>query len=261
MSEKICGIYCIENIIDGKKYIGKTTDLKDRWRRHKSELSGNRHANKYLQRIYNKYGMYIFNFYVLQELPLEEKILANMEIYWIAYYNSYAPDGGGYNLTRGGEGCRGNIHTEATKNILRKKRLMQKDPRLGTKHTDERKKMWSEKRKGGSGCLGYKFTEEQRKHLSEVHMGISPNNKGKTYQVNTKYKNSSSKYFGVNFVKSSNKWACRLKYFGKEVNIGLFYDEIEAAIAYNEAEIEFYGTKAKLNEISEEEYNSVMINS
>ena len=42
------GIYYIENLINNKKYIGQSNNIKDRWRRHISEL------NKNKQRLFTK---------------------------------------------------------------------------------------------------------------------------------------------------------------------------------------------------------------
>ena len=50
----ISGIYCIENIITNKKYIGQSINIKDRWSKHKSELNHQTHDNDYLQKAWNK---------------------------------------------------------------------------------------------------------------------------------------------------------------------------------------------------------------
>ena len=31
MKEKLCGVYCIENILNNKKYIGISRDINRRW--------------------------------------------------------------------------------------------------------------------------------------------------------------------------------------------------------------------------------------
>ena len=64
--EKICGIYCIENILNHKKYIGQSIDINNRWYTHKSKLNTNKHHSKYLQRSWNKYGEYFFDFYIIR---------------------------------------------------------------------------------------------------------------------------------------------------------------------------------------------------
>ena len=48
-----CGIYLLE--INGKKYIGSSINIKKRLRRHRTMLRNNKHDNKYLQNLYNKY--------------------------------------------------------------------------------------------------------------------------------------------------------------------------------------------------------------
>ena len=45
----ICGIYCIENLVNHKKYIGQSKDIFKRWRQHRSELNTNIHYNSHLQ--------------------------------------------------------------------------------------------------------------------------------------------------------------------------------------------------------------------
>ena len=56
------GIYCIENTINNKKYIGQSVEIENRWSKHRSELNKNKHDNDYLQKSWNKYGEKILNF-------------------------------------------------------------------------------------------------------------------------------------------------------------------------------------------------------
>lgn len=62
MQDKICGIYCIENKINNKKYIGMSRDIKRRWSEHKTELNTHTHVNQYLQSSWGKYGKDNFDF-------------------------------------------------------------------------------------------------------------------------------------------------------------------------------------------------------
>lgn len=97
---KICGIYCIENLVNGKKYIGQSVDIYKRWSRHKNELLGNRHKNDHLQSSWNKYGKNNFKFYIIQECSMDE--LDMLESYYIRTFNTidrfygYNRDSGGH---------------------------------------------------------------------------------------------------------------------------------------------------------------------
>ena len=97
--EVVCGIYCIENIVDHKKYIGQSIDIYRRWKDHKRELNGNRHRNVYLQRAWNKDGKDNFNFYVLE--ICNDSMLDEREIYYIDAFNCMN-NANGYNLENGG---------------------------------------------------------------------------------------------------------------------------------------------------------------
>lgn len=92
-------IYKITNQINSKVYIGLTTNtVEKRWQEHKNAI--NQHKDK--RPLYNamfKYGINNFSIETIEEC--DDLILAEREIYWIDYYNSYYD---GYNATFGGEG-------------------------------------------------------------------------------------------------------------------------------------------------------------
>ena len=56
MNSKQAGIYSITSKINGKRYIGSSIRMCDRWKTHKSNLRINKHHSAHLQNHYNKYG-------------------------------------------------------------------------------------------------------------------------------------------------------------------------------------------------------------
>ncbi len=97
----ICGVYKIENLIDGKVYIGKSKNIGVRWAEHKSELKNGTHINSHLQNAWNKYGKDCFRFEIIYEAKDEIDAL-NMEEYFINKFESDKRETG-YNLTKGGQ--------------------------------------------------------------------------------------------------------------------------------------------------------------
>jgi group I intron endonuclease len=74
---KISGIYKIINKINGKYYIGSSTNIvgsNNRWDRHKRSLNKNKHHNIHLQRAWNKYGKENFEFIIVEKISRAELI-------------------------------------------------------------------------------------------------------------------------------------------------------------------------------------------
>lgn len=102
---KLFYIYKIYNKINGKVYIGKTSNIKKRWIQHLSDARRHK-TNSPIHNAINKYGEENFT---IQEIDCDAgKLKSNMlEQWWIEYYKSYIGKYGdkfGYNLTAGGDG-------------------------------------------------------------------------------------------------------------------------------------------------------------
>jgi len=90
------GIYKIQNLINGKVYIGSTNCFRVRWNTHKSKLRINKHFNYHLQSSWNKYGEDIFRFEIV-EFVTDLELLHIREQVWIDTVKSYERKNG-YNI-------------------------------------------------------------------------------------------------------------------------------------------------------------------
>jgi group I intron endonuclease len=148
-----CGIYCIRNIVNNKVYIGKSKNIHKRIIQHKHLLKiKSKDENEHLINSYHKYGNENFEYFVLEFLENDEKIVAKRELYWMKIYDSLNPLKG-YNLRSDSD----------SKMIVHQKT---KD-----KITERLKKEWSEgKRDNHSVKLSdnWKLTPERNKKQSEI---------------------------------------------------------------------------------------------
>ena len=89
---KVSGIYCIENIINHKTYIGSSKNIYQRLLKHFALLRHNKHQNAHLQSAWNKYGESSFRWFILE--LCDSVKLAEKEQYCIDLF------GAEYNITR-----------------------------------------------------------------------------------------------------------------------------------------------------------------
>lgn len=79
------GIYKIS--LGLRCYVGSSKELYDRLSVHISQLRGNYHHSRYMQRVFNKYGENQFNIEILEYLEYDEQILREKELYYINLLN------------------------------------------------------------------------------------------------------------------------------------------------------------------------------
>ncbi len=76
---------------------------------------------------------------------------------------------------------------------------------------------------------------------------LRPATKSQNSKNCTSVKNSSSIYLGVSFHKQHSKWQAKIYVNGRQVYLGIYINEKDAALAYNEAAIKYNGEFASLN--------------
>lgn len=148
-------VYKIINKVTNKVYIGITNQGSGtRYRHHWYEARSGEPSP--IHKSMMKYGEENFTIEIIDFAETYEE-LKEKEKYWIKQYDSMNREKG-YNLTEGGDGTFGRIHSEETKEKIRQKAI-------GRKLSEETKKRMSESRKG-------KTSEKKKKHvLSMIEMG------------------------------------------------------------------------------------------
>ena len=115
--KKICCIYMIKNIKDGKIYIGQTVDYFRRMNEYKNRKASKSKSSKYgIMEAIEKYGFNSFEHSIVKECKKEE--LDYYEMYYIDKYKSYIKSKG-YNSFHLDKNNKQRV-SKSTKNKMRK---------------------------------------------------------------------------------------------------------------------------------------------
>jgi group I intron endonuclease len=218
-------------------YVGQSKNIEKRWYEHKWNLNRDNHRNNYLQNAWNKYGKENFEFIILENITDEE--LNERENYWITYFDSlYSANG--YNLREGGAN---RTLLEETRIKLRQCNIGENNPSVKITEV-QALKIIELLLEGYTSIKISKIT-----NISDTIIRCIKNKWSWTYLTeNIVFPiTTSSPYLGVSWHKKGKKWRSELKYNRKQIHLGLFVSEIEAAKAYDKKAIEMLGNKAKLN--------------
>ena len=214
--EKESGIYVIENVINGKKYVGQSRNLRKR-------ITSSHSGCLAILGAIRKYGKESFIQYVIEYCSCDE--LNFWEIYYIKEMKSHYTENG-YNISFGGNASmRGRT--------------------LSENHI--KKLIFSNK---GRIC-----SEKTKKAIGNAQIGEKNHNYGKSPSPSTillmkessigrKSKKASSIYYNVGKKVDKYKnseyvcWVVEIKEWGKKIRVGSFKTEIEAAKAYDKYIVE-----------------------
>lgn len=205
---KISGIYTIRCILNNHRYIGYSVDTIRRWRDHRRELRGNRHANSYLQNAWNLHKEENFVFEIIEKIDRSnEERMMFLETYFIVYYNSHVRDGCGYNMSYGGEGQLGQNgengywygkkrDPETIEKIIETKRLYPSEMPKGEDHWNYGR-VWSDEiiQKRSDRLKGHPFWGgfTGKKHSNKTKQDIGDKSRGRIASEETRKKQSDAK--------------------------------------------------------------------
>lgn len=88
---------------------------------------------------------------------------------------------------------------------------------------------------------------KDRNRLNNCRSNLRPATAKQNGCNKTKRKGLTSKYRGVSWFKRDSKWIVHIKVNGKNRHLGVFFDELQAAMKYDEVAKELYGEFATLN--------------
>ena len=126
------GVYQIYNTVNGKRYIGSSIHIEQRFKEHLRNLRANKHVNAHLQSAWNKYGEHSFVFEEVELCKPDQCLKIEQE--YIDYYHA-ADRKFGYNIDPYADHAGNTLSEETRKKISEKAK--------GRKWSKEQRENWS----------------------------------------------------------------------------------------------------------------------
>lgn len=181
--DKKCGIYKIENIVNGNCYIGQSININKRKIRHFTDLKNNKSQNNHLQNAFNKYGRDNFIFSIL--LYCEEFELTRYESLLDNFYKNINCS---YNIRESVDSNKGLVRSEEFKKNISEKNKGKPSKKKGILLSEEIKRKISKSLIGNTYSLGRHLSDDTKKKMS-----ISRKGKSKSEETKKKMSNASKK--------------------------------------------------------------------
>ncbi len=251
-------IYKITHRESQKSYIGRTSNLKKRF---KSHIKGER--SSLIHRSIKKYGEGAFSFEIIDQDSDPEKIKI-LEFYYIQKFNSLSPKG--YNLAYSVEGCA--IQHEKTKNKLRLfaqgRRRSDSNKYIGVrerKYKNTKSFYVQISYKGNSYNKTFRNEDEAVEAYDKVALFLFgqkanlnfPERKNLYFSCDLKQffqdfnsVKKCSEFLGVSFNSKRKEYTVMFKFQNQGIFLGAFLSEKKAAEIRDQAEI-YFNTGRKLN--------------
>lgn len=201
----LAGIYAIQHVLSGMRYIGSTSNFSIRWKGHRTLLRSGKHGNAHLQAAWNKYGEDAFDFRVV-EVVADASTLLSREAHWFEV-TQCCDRQRGYNIAIDPMARRWSDEQKAALSASTK-------GRPGRRHTAESRALMSAQRKGRRV---YVMGDETREKLSRAHTG-------KTYTAETKDRISKAKRAfdeeGIRIIREALSMGWLIEHLALDMGVG-----------------------------------------
>lgn len=93
----VAGVYVIVHVESGLAYIGSSSDIAQRWFKHRGTLRRGAHSNPRMQAAWDEHGEGAFRFVIVERIPVAD--LRVRELWWLEQGETWLPERG-YNLSK-----------------------------------------------------------------------------------------------------------------------------------------------------------------